>query len=74
MPSSILRENELLDQEQVVTWLKAEGIIRDPIPEEYHLAAEWDGLKEEEKQAIQWELDHVPSGPMVSDLIAENRR
>ncbi len=67
-------EDELLNQEHLLDWLKAEGVVRDPTPEERRLAAEWEALPEEEKQAIAWELDHVPPGPMASDLILENRR
>ena len=65
---------EPIDQEQLIIWLKAEGLVRDPTPEERRLAAEWDVLLEEEKKAIRWELDHLPPGPMVSDIIIENRR
>ncbi len=62
------------DPRQVLAWLKARGIVRDPTPEELRLAAEWDALPEEEKEAIRWELDHLPPGPLVSDIIMENRR
>ncbi|MGH2594327.1 MAG: hypothetical protein ACRDGG_12520 [Anaerolineae bacterium] len=65
---------EPLDREELLTWLKAEGLIREPTPEEQRLGAEWEALPEEEKQAILWELDHLPPGPMVSDIIIENRR
>ena len=66
--------DEPLDPEQFLAWLKAEGLIRDPTPEERRLAAEWDALPEEEKEAIRQELDHLPPGPMASDIIIENRR
>lgn len=65
---------EPLDQEQLLAWLKAEGLVRDLTPEERRLAAEWDALPKEEKQAIRWELDHLPPGPMASDIVIENRR
>lgn len=65
---------EPLDQEQLIAWLKAEGLVRDPTPEERRLAAEWDALPNKEKQAIRWELDHLPPGPMASDIVIENRR
>jgi hypothetical protein len=57
----------------LLTWLKLEGIVRDPTPEERRLAAEWDAMPEEEKQAISRELDHIPPGPMASDLVIEGR-
>ena len=62
------------DPKQVLAWLKARGIVRDPTPEELRLAAEWDALPQEEKEAIKRELDHLPPGPLASDIIIENRR
>ena len=69
-----LPADEPPDRRQLLGWLKSEGIVRDPTPEERRLAAEWDALPEEEKQAVRQELDHLPPGPMASDLVAENRR
>ena len=63
-----------MNQEQLLAWLKAEGIVRDPTPAERQLAAEWDALPEEERQAIRRELDHLPPGPMASDLVLDSRR
>lgn len=65
---------ELLDQEQFLAWLKAEGLIVDPPPIARVHAERWRALPEEEKQAIRWELDHLPPGPMASDIVIENRR
>ncbi len=65
---------EPLDPQRLLAWLKAKGLVRDPTPEERQLAAEWDALSEEERQAIRWELDHVPPGPMASDIIIAHRR
>lgn len=63
-----------MDRQRLLTWLKLEGMVRDPTPEERRLAAEWDAMPEEEKQAISRELDHLPPGPMASDLVIEGRR
>ena len=30
---------------QLLTWLKLEGLVRDPTPEERRLAAEWDAWR-----------------------------
>lgn len=68
------KPGEPLDYERLMAWLRAEGLIREPTPEERRLAAEWDALSEEEKQEIRWELDHLPPGPMASDIIIKNRR
>ena len=61
------------DPRHVLAWLRAQGLIREPTPEERRLAAEWDALPEEVKEAIRWELDHLPPSPMASDIIIENR-
>jgi len=63
-----------LDQEQLLAWLKAEGLIVDPPPVALAHAERWHALSEEERQAIHWELDHLPPGPMASDIVIENRR
>jgi len=65
---------EPLDQEQLLAWLKAEGLIVDPPPMARVHAERWRSLPEEKKQAIRWELDHLPPGPMASDIVIENRR
>lgn len=63
-----------MTSEEVVARLKADGLIRDLTPEERKLASEWDALPEEEKKAVRVALDNLPPGPMVSDIIIENRR
>jgi hypothetical protein len=62
-----------MDQGQILTWLKLEGIVRDPTSEERRLAEEWSAMTEAEKQGISRELDHLPPGPLASDLIIEGR-
>lgn len=71
LPPSLDR---LLSNQDLVTWLRAQGLVRDPTAEELLLSAQWDELPEQEKQAVVWELDHLPPGPMVSDIIIEGRR
>jgi len=63
----------LSERERLLAELKAAGLIRDPLPDEVALAAEWDTMPEEEKQVIIWELEHLPPGPMVSDIVIEGR-
>ena len=63
-----------MNRDQLLDWLKAEGVVRDPTPRERQLAAEWAALPEEERQAIRRELDHLPPGPMASDVVLGNRR
>ena len=39
------------NQDHPLAWLKTQGLVRDPTPEEHRMAAEWDTLSEAEKQA-----------------------
>ena len=58
----------------IIAWLRAKGLVVD-LPEHIHQYAEqWRELSEEEKRQVRWELDHQPPGPMISDIIIENRR
>ena len=59
---------------ELLAWMRMWGLVRDPTPEELDLAAQWDELPQEEQQAVLWELDHLPPGPLASDIIIENRR
>lgn len=61
------------EREELLAWLMEEGLILQPTPVELGLAEEWYALPDEEKNAIQWELDHLPLGPMISDIVIENR-
>jgi len=66
--------DEPLDPEQFLAWLKAEGLIRDPTPEERRLAAEWEALPEEEKEAHIRFMNSLVLDPPLSQIILENRR
>lgn len=63
-----------LDLEHILAWLKAEGLVRDPTPEERRLAAEWDTLPEEEKQDHIRLMRSLALDPPLSHMIIENRR
>ncbi len=65
---------EPLDPKQLIAWLKAKGLVRDPTPEEWRLAAEWDALPEEEKQAHIRFMRSLILDPPLSQIILENRR
>src|SRR6266545_5176739 len=65
--------NQLSDQAQVLAWLKAEGLVRDPTPEERRLAAEWEALPEEEKQTHIRSMHDLALDPPLSQTILENR-
>ena len=66
--------DEPLSPQQLRAWLKARGLTGELPPMAYAHAERWRNLPEEEKQAIREELDHLPAGPMVSDIVIDNRR
>ena len=61
-------------QEQLLAWLKTQGFIREPTPEERRLAAEWNALTAEEKQAHIHCMDHLILDPPLSQIISDQRR
>ena len=63
-----------LDLAQILARLKAEGLVRDPTPEERRLAAEWDALPEEGKQDHIRLMQSLVLDPPLSQIIIENRR
>ena len=71
--ADISTESGSLESEQILAGLQAKGLVRVPTSEERRLAAEWDMLPEEEKQAhIRFMYELVLDLPL-SDVIAENR-
>jgi hypothetical protein len=62
-----------LDLEQLLARCKAEGVVRDPTPEERRMADEWDALPEEEKQAHIRVMHHLVLDPPLSQIITKNR-
>ena len=73
-PASPPAPEEVMDPEQLLAWMRAQGLIIEAPPEAHEHAARWRALSEADKQAVLWELDHLPPGPMASDLIIEGRR
>ena len=68
-----LTPNQLSDQEQILTWLKTDGLVRDPTPEERRLAAEWEALPEEEKQTHIRSMHNLALDRSLRQTILENR-
>ncbi|MCS7220970.1 MAG: hypothetical protein RML36_02265 [Anaerolineae bacterium] len=66
--------DEPLTPQQLIAWLKAQGLVREPTPEERQLAAEWDALPEEEKQAHIRSMHSLVLDQPLSQIIAENCR
>lgn len=65
---------EPLDQEQLIAWLKAEGLVVDPPPMARVHAERWRALPEEEKQAHIRFMRSLVLDPPLSQIIIENRR
>ena len=62
------------EPQQLIAWLRAQGLIREPTPEERQLAAEWDALSEEEKEAHIRLMHSLVLDPPLSQIIIESRR
>ena len=50
-PAGGIASDVPLDQIRLLAWLKVHGLVRDPTTEECRVAAEWDALSDEDKQA-----------------------
>ena len=64
----------LSEREQLLVELKAEGLIRDLTPAERALAAEWDALPEDEKEAHIRLMNSLVLDPPLSQIIIKGRR
>jgi hypothetical protein len=62
------------NQEHLLAWLKAQGLVRNQTPEEDRMAAEWDTLSEAEKQAHIHFMRSLALDPSLSRVLIENRR
>jgi hypothetical protein len=74
MLSPSAKDNEAMTHQQLLEWMRGQGLITDPPPEFLAYGEAWGTLPDAEKREILWELDHLPSGPMASDIVAEQRR
>ena len=66
--------DEPVGRAKLHAWLIAQGLIAEPSPLEQSAVARWDALPEEEKQRLRAELDRPSPGPMLSDIVIEQRR
>jgi len=62
------------DPQHIIAWLRSQKLIREPTPEERQLAAEWDALPEEEKEAHIRLMHSLALDPPLSQIIIESRR
>lgn len=72
-PAGVNVGKGLSERTRLLAKLKAGGLIRDLTPNEQALAAEWNALPEDEKQAIIRELHNLKPGSMLSEIVIESR-
>ena len=65
---------EGLDHVRLRALLTAEALIARPSSLEQEAAGRWNALTAEEKHRVRTELDRLAPGPMVSDIVLEQRR
>ncbi len=65
---------EGLDHAQLRASLTDQTVISEPSSLEQEAAGRWHALTAEEKQRVRAELDRPAAGPMVSDIVIEQRR
>ena len=58
---------------QLRDWLMRQGVSSPPSSLEHAAAERWHTLPDEEKKRVRSELDALPPGPMVSDIVIEQR-
>ena len=66
-PERVVIEEE--EEDQIWARLREEGIVVNPDPRTIELAAEWEALPDEEKQAVREELRALHLEPSLSELI-----
>ena len=62
------------DDTRLRAWLQAQGVISNPSPLEQAAAERWHALPEEEQRRLRAELERPSAGPMISDIVIEQRR
>jgi hypothetical protein len=63
-----------LDQTELLAWLKANGLVREPTAEECRGAAAWDALSDEDKQRHIDDMQHLVLDPPLSQILVAQRR
>jgi hypothetical protein len=63
-----------LSNDELLKWLRGQGLVIDPPSQAVDHARRWRTLSDAERQAVLWELDHLPPGPMISDIVIEGRQ
>src|SRR5919198_1146396 len=55
-----------LDQTELLAWLKANGLVREPTAEECRVAAAWEAVSCEDKQRYIDDMQHLVLDPPLS--------
>ena len=63
-----------LDQTELLAWLKANSLVREPTAEECGVAAAWDTLSDEDKQRHIDAMQHLILDPPLSQILIAQRR
>lgn len=59
--------------QQLIADLRSRGVFRDPLPQEIAISEAWSRLSKSEQAELQRELEQLPAGPTVSDIVIESR-
>lgn len=63
-----------MNNEDLLVWMREQGLVSDPIPDDVRLAAQWDDLPDEEKVAHVRLMHGLALDPPLSEIIIEQRR
>lgn len=64
---------EAVDEQDLRAWMREQGLIIEPPQAAIEHSRRWRAVSAAERRALQRELDHMPPGVMVSELIIEGR-
>lgn len=57
------------NNEELMRWMRDQGLVRDPTPDELRRAAQWDELPDEEKDAHVRLMNSLVLDPPLSEII-----
>jgi hypothetical protein len=63
-----------MNNEDLLAWMREHGLVSDPVPDDVRLAAQWDDLSDEEKDAHVRLMHGLALDPSLSEIIIEQRR
>ncbi len=72
-PTGAISKHVPGNDQELIAWMRTQGLVVEPPPAAIEYSRRWRALSVAERQTIQWELDNMPTGTMVSELIAVGR-